>query len=662
MVKKFPTAEALQEMFKNKIIEIIDYIKDFSIYEVLSYFYSNYKMCLGEMDAKDKRWNESKKIMYLQILFLCINNYESTNKEIEKKDLEKIEEYIEELQEIVLKYEFVRKQNEELTPEEIDYLIHAEAFKDWSGKRYDIFEIQHHKDLLECLEEEFYSTYCFRIEELYSGILKLKNNFYFEFENAVNNLKDILKEENIKINEEGSFVIPDKLNIDKKRKIEQYYEKIFSLKLADIQENTKWTTDFLDRFIIDVKEIQAFLENISIESWNNLLNKIKYKPLIKINDKYYILLEQRFYDNFDKEVIKGICEKDSSKEQKVRAKFTSNIENVVMNYFNNILGSEYCYLKNHFSYNGKILENDVLIVLDNNIFIIEVKAGNFTPELASEDLESHKKSLKDLIVKANEQQDCFEKCLNENKTVAIYDSNNKKTRNKKADITINNDTKLFKIIITAEAFNDIEARIDKVKLLTLSENTLVFSLDDLRVYSDYFKQHPCYFIQYLLQREKAVGNKNMDLYDELYHLGMWKEYNFYNEYTNEQINGLKEEEGILEDFGVVSIFGEDWMDEIDDYYDNLWFKRKVMEKPFREIPVEINKIIKFCEQKNNIKNCTDLAIFLLNLNTESLQQIEKIIIDSRDFYKKVNRPKYRLHVIIRKKRKKYRRNKYFSNL
>lgn len=649
MPEKFIKAEELQKMFKNKIIETIDYIKDFSAYDVFSYFYSNYKMCLGETDGRDIRWDESKKIMYLQVLFLCMNNYESNNKEIEKKDLEKIEEYIEDLQEIVLKYEFVRRQNEKFTTEEIDYLIHAESFKDWSGKRYDIFETQHHKDLLECLDEEFYSTYYFRLEELYSGILKLKNNFYFEFEDAVNNLKDILKKENIKINEDGSFAIPNELDVNKKRKLEQYYEKIFSLKLADIQENTKWTTDFLERFIIDTKVIQAFIENISIESWNNLLNKVKYKPLIKINEKYYILLEQRFYDNFDKEVIKGICEKNSSNAEKIRAKFTSNIENIVMDYFNNILKSEYYYLKNYFSYKGKIPENDILIVLDNNIFIIEVKAGNFTPELASEDLESHKRSLKNLIVKANEQQDCFEKCLKENKTVAIYDSNNKKTRNKKADITINDDTKIFKIIITAESFNDIEARIDKVKLLTLSERTLVFSLDDLRVYSDYFKQHPCYFIQYLLQREKAVGNKNMDLYDELYHLGMWKEYNFYNEYMNEQINSLKVEEGVLEDFGVVSIFGEDWMDELDEYYDNLWFKRKVIEKPFRKIPVEINKIIKFCEENNNIKNCMDLATFLLNLNSESLQQIEKIIINSKDFYRRVKRAKYRLHFITRKR-------------
>lgn len=649
MFEEFPTPEELQEMFKNKFKEVINYIKDYSPYHVLAYFYSNYKFCLGEEEGETQRFAESKKIMYLQILFLCITGDDSKNEKIERNNFDRIEKYIEELQDIIQKYELVRKRDENLTPEEIDYLVHAESFKDWCGKRYDIFEIQHHKDLLECFEEEFKLTYKFELDDLYDGISKLKNNFYFEFEDSINNLKDLLNEENIKINEDGTFDIPSELEESKKNNLEEWHEKAFSLKLVDVQDNTKWTTEFLDRFVIDVQEMQSFIENISIENWNKILNIVKYKPLIKIDDRYYMLLEQRFYDNFDKEVIKGICEKNSSNAEKIRAKFTSNIENSVMNYFNNILGSKECYNQNYFTYNGKILENDILIVLDNNIFIVEVKAGNFTPELASEDLKSHKEALKNLIVKANEQQDCLEKCLIENKTVSIYDSNNKKTRNKKTEILLNENTKIFRIIITAESFNDIEARIDKVKLITLSPNTLVMSLDDLRVYSDYFKKHPCYFIQYLLQREKSIGNKNMDLYDELYHLGMWIEYNCYNEHTNEQINKLKEENGISEEFGIVSICGEDWMEELDNYYNSLWFKRKIIEKPFREIPKETNKIIEYCEQNCDLENCIDLAIFLINLNSESLQQIEKILIDSREFFKKVNRAKYRLYVVIRKK-------------
>ena len=92
-LKNFPTAEQLQNEFKNKIVEIINYLKKFSAYEVLAYFYSNYKFSYGEKDNKDDRWLQSKKIMYLQMLFSCIEE-NGIKEELQKNTLEKIEKYI----------------------------------------------------------------------------------------------------------------------------------------------------------------------------------------------------------------------------------------------------------------------------------------------------------------------------------------------------------------------------------------------------------------------------------------------------------------------------------------------------------------------------------------------------------------------------------------
>ena len=218
--------------------------------------------------------------MYLQILFSCIDGSNSNTKKLEEKDLKIIDKHVEELETITLQYELVRKQEKELTQEEKDYIIHSEAFKNWSGKRYDIFEVQHHKDLLECLKEEFRATYNFSIDDLCYGITKLKNNFYFEFEDSINAVKSLLKKGKVKIDKDGIFNIPMKFGSDNKKQVEEYLENIYTLKLADIQENTKWTKKFLDKFIIEQKEYKKFIDNISIENWNNLLNKIKYRPLI----------------------------------------------------------------------------------------------------------------------------------------------------------------------------------------------------------------------------------------------------------------------------------------------------------------------------------------------------------------------------------------------
>lgn len=137
------------------------------------------------------------------------------------------------------------------------------------------------------------------------------------------------------------------------------------------------------------------MENISIESWNELINRIKYKPFIKVENEYYILLQQKFYDNFDKIAVQGMCENLKRKEQQeLREKYTSNVEKVVADYFSKILNSKGIYINNYYDYEKKIIENDILILYDNDIFIIEVKSGSFTPELAINDLESHKNPYK----------------------------------------------------------------------------------------------------------------------------------------------------------------------------------------------------------------------------------------------------------------------------
>ena len=50
---KFPTNEELQIDFKNKIVEIVNYIKNFSMYDVLAHFYWEYKISFGNEEEKE---------------------------------------------------------------------------------------------------------------------------------------------------------------------------------------------------------------------------------------------------------------------------------------------------------------------------------------------------------------------------------------------------------------------------------------------------------------------------------------------------------------------------------------------------------------------------------------------------------------------------------
>ena len=203
---KFPTNEELQIDFKNVIIEVLEYIKKYSMYDVLAYFYWEYKISFGDEGEKDERWLKSLKIMYLQILFSCCNKSTDPDK-LEKCNIDKIDEYLEKIHSSTMQYGIIFNKENGLSDEENEYLNHSYAFKDWSGKRYDIFEIQHHKDLLGCLEKEFETTYGFTLDDLYSGILNLKNNFYFKFENSINSIRELIRTKKIKIDNTGVHTI-----------------------------------------------------------------------------------------------------------------------------------------------------------------------------------------------------------------------------------------------------------------------------------------------------------------------------------------------------------------------------------------------------------------------------------------------------------------------
>ena len=169
--------ELLQNKFKEKVIETINYIKQFSRYEVFAYFYFHYKESFVDTEENDTDiWSRNRKILFLQILYSCTNKIHITKK-INTEELKNIDKLLHQLNIIVEQYYFSRilinKNDEQL------YKINSLHSSRCNGKRYDIFEIMHHKDLLNICEQDFKKTYKFKINELYNGIEKLKNNFYF---------------------------------------------------------------------------------------------------------------------------------------------------------------------------------------------------------------------------------------------------------------------------------------------------------------------------------------------------------------------------------------------------------------------------------------------------------------------------------------------------
>ncbi|WP_405175580.1 hypothetical protein MHI27_03440 [Paenibacillus sp. FSL H8-0261] len=166
-----------------------------------------------------------------------------------------------------------------------------------------------------------------------------------------------------------------------------------------------------------------------------------------------------------------------------------------------------------------------IIIFDDHLIVIEVKAGAFTYTPPSTDFPAYIQSIKTLIKSPRDQAKRFIDYLFSEETVTVYDEQHNPIRNlRSADfrqVTICG--------ITIDNFNSFAARASKLTPLGVElDLTPVWSIsvDDLRVCLDYFES-PSKFTHFIEQRYKAAQSEEIELFDELDHLGMYIKYNQY---------------------------------------------------------------------------------------------------------------------------------------
>ena len=110
------------------------------------------------------------------------------------------------------------------------------------------------------------------------------------------------------------------------------------------------------------------------------------------------------------------------------------MERVVAKYFSQLLPDAQVLTNVHYSAHGLTGEVDVLVLYDDHMLVIEAKSGAYTELPPATDFEEHLRSVEQLGVVPGVQVGRFLNYLQADDLVPIYDSNNKRTRQKLADI------------------------------------------------------------------------------------------------------------------------------------------------------------------------------------------------------------------------------------
>ena len=429
----------------------------------------------------------------------------------------------------------------------------------------------------------------------------------FFINNHPNCTKELLVEHNHKIIEDKGLT----------ETVEKAMNNIQGMGLFDVEEITSLPRQFIEAFSFSLGEDIAFREHNGLKFSPLNITPVRKRPFIRVKDKYYCFNVGVLFDHIYRSIQRHIFRSHSELKNEWLQNQTEASERIPIDLLSKILCPDLIIESAYYPQNGsmkQLCELDAILIFKGFMFIIEVKAGSFTYTSPYDDFDAHISSLKNLSEKPAEQGNRFlDYFKSSKKTVSLYDKNGNETHTfPKEDIW---DSCIC--AVTVDPFTDLTAKSANLSELGInlpSPSTWTISIDDLRVFSDIFSS-PIRFLHFVRTRLRAQSCEQLNLNDELDHLGMYIEHNLYAQYA---------EEGFSASGAKLDFIG--YRTPIDEYFQNLLIMPDETPSPLcQRIPAKINEIINYVESQDLDRDLIQLCLYLLDCAGETRDDISDSI-------------------------------------
>ena len=457
-----------------------------------------------------------------------------------------------------------------------------------------------HNDLITCLHEvERQITYNYKDQAELLLLIKESHQLFRDFAdkidiNKYSSIEEVMKEFDRLPNQKAIKAKIEKSEYDLK-------ESIFKIKAGD-----KSPTKLLDILSMEFGDNVEFLK---FDAWPTNSKKIYYKPIIKIDGEYYCFSYQTFfrhvYDILEEWIQGSSHDYYKNKFQKQRA---TVLENKSIEYFKEIFPDAKVYQSLFYNYieNGqnKRAETDGIMLFDNNLFIIEAKAGNLPESAQRGSIKSLKQYLKKLIEDAYEQGIRTKNYI-ASETVPIFEYENGSIA-----LELPNKEKIENVYIINTLLQNIAqttqlSSLKHFNFIKGKEWPWSVYINDLRIISE-INEFPTEFLLYLERRLNVNENQKFFTMDEL---------DFYTFYLHD---GLYLEEEEIQELDLITPIG--FTEDLDRYYNYLEGNVSSGEKPKLNISEKYKKLINKIEETQNLR-FTTVAKMLLSFNSDTRKDV-----------------------------------------
>jgi preprotein translocase subunit SecA len=312
--------------------------------------------------------------------------------------------------------------------------------------------------------------------------------------------------------------------------------EVIGVDLFDVAKITNLPANLVDALTWNPGEEDSFFASGKFSGWPLRIWPTMLRPFIRLENRALCFDMWSLFDNIYRALQRIVCRLEPSYREVWNSRQKVVTEELPFTYFAKLLpGMQRFDAVNYLWKSGagkpQWHECDGLIIYDDHLFVIEVKAGAFTYTSPATDLEAHLASLKGLLEAPATQGARFLDYLESADEVAIADND----RTEVARIRRTDFRHVTVVAITLDAFTELAARAQHLKNVGIDVGerpVWSLSIDDLRVYADLF-DNPLTFLHFVEQRILAAQNERVDLNDEVDHFGLYVAQNNYAQFASE---------------------------------------------------------------------------------------------------------------------------------
>lgn len=312
--------------------------------------------------------------------------------------------------------------------------------------------------------------------------------------------------------------------------------EIFGLDLFDVEMVTDLPRALLDELSWSPGADTEFFSPGEFSGWPLRVWPTMKRPFVCLNGRVLCFDPFVLFDHFYRVLQRAIFRLAPEYKETWNARQKATAEELPLTYLSRLLPGAQVFRSVYYRWrvgtgSAHWHEADGLVIYDDHLFVIEVKAGAFTYTSPATDLPGHIQSLKNLVLSPASQGSRFIDYLESTPEVTISDSDyveiGRLRRSDFRHITI--------CAVTLDAFTELAARSQNLRTIGIDvgqRSIWALSIDDLRVFADLF-DNPLTFLHFTEQRMKAARSSLVDLYDEMDHLGLYLAENNYTLYATE---------------------------------------------------------------------------------------------------------------------------------